>query len=149
MKQTRHSLLKSEDYISISLKKTTTNHYQIVASVNNIKGLFILDTGASNTCVDLFQIEKFNLISENSEIKASSATDLMKETKISKNNFLQIGKWVNKSSSLVLFNLNHINKALSEREVQKVDGIIGADTLKNAKAIIDYGSNKLYLKIKI
>ena len=149
MKQTRHSFLKSKDYISISLKKTTTNHYQIVASVNKIKGLFILDTGASNTCVDLSQIEKFNLISENSEIKASSATDLMKETKISKNNFLQIGKWVNKSSSLVLFNLNHINKALSDREVQNVDGIIGADTLKKAKAIIDYGSNKLYLKIKI
>ena len=149
MKQTRHSFLKSKDYISISLKKTTTNHYQIVASVNNITGLFILDTGASNTCVDLCQIEKYNLISENSEIKASSATDLMKETKISKNNFLQIGKWVNKSSSLVLFNLNHINKALSDREVQNVDGIIGADTLKNAKAVIDYGSNKLYLKIKI
>ena len=149
MKQTRHSFLKSKDYIRISLKKTTTNHYQIVASVNNIKGLFILDTGASNTCVDLCQIEKFNLISENSEIKASSATDLMEETKISKNNFLQIGKWVNKSSSLVLFNLNHINKALSDREVPNVDGIIGADTLKNAKAVIDYGSNKLYLKIKI
>ena len=149
MKQTRHSFLKCEDYASIGLKKTTTNHYQIVASVNNIKGLFILDTGASNTCVDLCQIEKFNLISENSEIKASSATDLMEETKISKNNFLQIGKWVNKSSSLVLFNLNHINKALSDREVPNVDGIIGADTLKNAKAVIDYGSNKLYLKIKI
>ena len=73
----------------------------------------------------------------------------MEETKISKKNFLQIGKWVNKSSSLVLFNLNHINNALSEREVQKVDGIIGADTLKKVKAIIDYGSNKLYLKIKI
>ena len=149
MKQTRHSFLKSKDYISISLKKTTTNHYQIVASVNNITGLFILDTGASNTCVDLCQIEKFNLISENSKIKASSATDLMDETKISKKNFLQIGKWVNKSSSLVLFNLNHINNALSERGVQKVEGIIGADTLKKAKAIIDYGSNKLYLKIKI
>ena len=47
---------------------------------------------------------------------------------------------------LVLFDLNHINSALNEREIQKVDGIIGADTLKKAKAIIDYESNKLYLK---
>ena len=149
VKQTRHSFLKNKGYISLRLKKTETNHYQIVATVNNNKGLFIIDTGASNTCIDLSQTEKFNLISENSKIKASSATDLMEETKISKKNFLQIGKWVNKSSSLVLFNLDHINNALSEREVQKVDGIIGADTLKQAKAIIDYGSNKLYLKIKI
>ena len=124
MKKTRHSFLKSQGYASINLKKTNTNHYQIQASVNNIKGIFILDTGASNTCADLTQ-----------------------ETKISKKNKLQVGKWINKSSSLVLFDLNHINNALSERDIQKVDGIIGADTLKKGKAIIDYEKNRLYLKL--
>ncbi|MDG2368503.1 MAG: retropepsin-like aspartic protease [Flavobacteriaceae bacterium] len=147
MKQTRHFFLKSQGYTSINLKKTNTNHYQIQASINNIEGIFILDTGASNTCVDLNQLEKFNLISEKSEIKASSATDLMEETKISKKNKLQIGKWINKSTSLVLFDLNHINNALNEREIQKVEGIVGADTLKKGKAIIDYEKNRLYLKL--
>ena len=147
MKQTRHFFLKSQGYTSINLKKTNTNHYQIQASINNIDGVFILDTGASNTCADLTQLEKFNLTSEKSEIKASSATDLMEETKISKKNKLQIGKWINKSTSLVLFDLNHINNALSEREIQKVEGIIGADTLKKGKAIIDYEKNRLYLKL--
>jgi hypothetical protein len=147
MKQTRHSFLKSQGYTSINLKKTGTNHYQIKAILNDIGGLFILDTGASNTCTDLTQLEKFKLISETSKIKASSATDLMQETKVSKKNKLQIGKWISKSSSIVLFNMNHINKALNEREVQKVDGIIGADTLKKGKAIIDYGKNRLYLKL--
>ena len=70
----------------------------------------------------------------------------MEETKISKKNKLQIGKWINKSASLVLFDLNHINNALNEREIQKVEGIIGADTLKKGKAIIDYEKNRLYLK---
>ena len=147
MKQTRHFFLKSQGYTSINLKKTNTNHYQIQASINNIEGIFILDTGASNTCTDLNQSEKFNLISEKSEIKASSATDLMEETKISKKNKLQIGKWINKSTSLVLFDLNHINNALNEREIQKVEGIVGADTLKKGKAIIDYEKNRLYLKL--
>ena len=147
MKKTRHSFLKSQGYASINLIKTNTNHYQIQASVNNIEGVFILDTGASNDCADLTQLEKFKLISETSEIKASSATDLMEETKISKKNKLQIGKWINKSSSLVLFDLNHINNALFERDIQKVDGIIGADTLKKGKAIIDYEKNRLYLKL--
>ena len=53
MKQTRHFFLKSQGYTSINLKKTSTNHYQIQASINNIEGIFILDTGASNTCADL------------------------------------------------------------------------------------------------
>jgi|TARA_B110000240_G_C13234585_1_gene340452 hypothetical protein len=147
MKKTRHFFLKSQGYTSINLKKTSTNHYQIEATINNIKGLFILDTGASNTCSDLTQLEKFKLISQKSEIKASSATDLMQETKVSNKNKLEIGKWVNNSCSLVLFDLNHINSALSEREIQKVDGIIGADTLKKGKAIIDYEKSRLYLKL--
>jgi|TARA_B110000459_G_scaffold140771_1_gene153450 hypothetical protein len=147
MKKTRHFFLKSQGYTSINLKKTSTNHYQIEATLNNIKGLFILDTGASNTCSDLTQLEKFKLISQKSEIKASSATDLMQETKVSNKNKLEIGKWVNNSCSLVLFDLNHINSALSEREIQKVDGIIGADTLKKGKAIIDYEKSRLYLKL--
>jgi len=147
MKQTRHSFLKSQGYTSINLKKTGTNHYQIKAVLNDIEGLFILDTGASNTCADLTQTEKFKLVSENSEIKASSATNLMQETKISKKNKLQVGKWNSKSCSVVLFDMNHINTALNERKIQKVEGIIGADTLKKGKAIIDYEKNRLYLKL--
>ena len=147
MKQTRHSFLKSQGYTSFNLKKTGTNHYQIKAILNDIEGLFILDTGASNTCADLTQTEKFKLISENSKIKASSATNLMQETKISKKNKLQVGKWNSKSCSVVLFDMNHINTALNERKIQKVDGIIGADTLKKANAIIDYEKNRLYLKL--
>jgi hypothetical protein len=146
MKQTRHSFLKSQGYTSIKLKKTDTNHYQIEAKINDIEGLFILDTGASNTCTDL-QINKFHLISIDSEVKASSATDLMSETKVSKKNKLQIGKWISKSSPIVLFNMTHINKALSERDIKIVDGIIGADILKKGKAIIDYEKSKLYLKL--
>ena len=147
MKQTRHSFLKSQGYTSINLKKTGTNHYQIKAILNDIEGLFILDTGASNTCADLTQTEKFKLISENSKIKASSATNLMQETKISKKNKLQVGKWNSKSCSVVLFDMTHINTALNERKIQKVDGIIGADTLKKGKAFIDYEKNRLYLKL--
>jgi hypothetical protein len=146
MKQTRHSFLKSQGYTSIKLNKTDTNHYQIEAKINDIEGLFILDTGASNTCADL-QINKFHLISIDSEVKASSATDLMSETKVSKKNKLQIGKWISKSSPIVLFDMSHINKALSERDIKAVDGIIGADILKGGKAIIDYEKSKLYLKL--
>ena len=146
MNKTRNSFLKSQGYISIKLNKTITNHFQIEAMINDIKGLFILDTGASNTCVDL-EKNKFSLISVQSEAKASSATDLIAETKISKKNKLQIGKWKNKSSSIVLFNMTHINNALNERGIESVDGIIGADMLKKGKAIIDYEKNKLFLKL--
>ena len=146
MKKNRDYFIKSEGYFSVKLKKTVTNHYQAKAKINNIEGLFIIDTGASNTCVNLKFSKKFNLIFEESKIKASSATDLMSETKISKKNSLKIGKWIYLKCSIVLFNMDHINKALSERGISDVDGIIGADILKKGKAIIDYEKNRLYLK---
>ena len=147
MIQSRHNFLKSQGFTSINLKTTVTKHLLFEASINGVKGLFILDTGASNSCVDSSQLEKFNLISKKSEIKAASATDNMKDTQISKKNELKINKWVNTSSSIILFNMDHINNALSERLVSKVDGIIGADTLKKSKALIDYEKKKLYLKL--
>ena len=146
MTTTRNFFLKSQGYTSIKLTKTNTNHFQMEAIINDVKGLFILDTGASNTCVDL-EKNKFNLISVKSEVKASSATDLITETKISKKNNLEIGKWKNKYTSIVLFNMKHINKALIERGIECVDGIIGADILKKGKAIIDYEKNRLFLKL--
>jgi hypothetical protein len=46
----------------------------------------------------------------------------------------------------VLFDLVHVNKALTLHEVEEVHGIIGADILQKGKAIIDYNKNVLYLK---
>ena len=43
--------------------------------------------------------------------------------------------------------MNHINNALSEKQIDSIDGIIGADVLKKSRAILDYKSNKLYLKL--
>ena len=47
---------------------------------------------------------------------------------------------------LILFDLTHVNTALINHSSKPVDGIIGADILKRAKAIIDYDKKYLYLK---
>ena len=69
----------------------------------------------------------------------------MTNTKISKNNKfkLESGTKIN----LITFDMSHINNALSEKKIDSIDGIIGADILKKSKAILDYKSNKLYLKL--
>ena len=118
------------------------------AKVNSVSGRFILDTGASNSCVCISLEDKFKVISKESKEKASSANSEMTHTKISKSNIIQIGKWEDKIK-LITFDMSHINNALSEKKVDPIDGIVGADVLKKSKAVIDYESNKLYLKIKI
>ena len=146
MSITLNKFLKSEGYSSVKLIFLETKHYLIEAKVNGIKGRFILDTGASNSCICTSLENKFKIISEESKEKASSANSEMTNTKISESNALQIGKWEDKIN-LISFDMNHINNALSQKKIPPIDGIIGADILKKSKAILDYKSNELYLKL--
>ena len=140
--------LKNKNYIRVPLVFTATNHFEIVAKINDISGRFILDTGASNTCIGLDKIEFFNLISKESEIKAAGAGATNMETLISTKNKIEIGKWRKQKHKIVLFDLTHVNEALTTHKALPVDGVIGADILKKAKAIIDYKKSFVYLKQK-
>ena len=148
MSTTLNKFLKNSGYSSVKLIFLKTKHYLVEAKVNSINGRFILDTGASNSCICTSLEDKFKVISEYSKEKASSANSEMTNTKISKRNIIQIGKWEDKIN-LITFDMNHINNLLSEEKVNPIDGIIGADILKKSKSVIDYESNKLYLKVKI
>ena len=139
-------LLKKKGYVKIPLVLTETNHFEISAKINGNLGRFILDTGASNTCVGIDKIEFFKLISEESEIKAAGAGATEMETLISAKNKIEIGQWKKKKHKIVLFDLVHVNQALTNHNALPVDGIIGADLLKKGKAIIDYDKKSLYLK---
>jgi len=139
-------LLTKKKYIRIKLKKMMTNHLELSAKINGVEGRFILDTGASNSCLGLNLIHHFNLIAVDSEAKAAGAGATDMETQKSENNNLQIGAWQTNKSHLVLFDLTHVNTALTQHDEQEVHGIIGADVLDMGKAIIDYDKLYLYLK---
>ena len=139
--------LQRKNYIKIPLVLTGTNHFEITAKINGVKGRFILDTGASNTCVGFDRIELFNLTSKESKIKAAGGATNM-ETLVSTKNRIKIGDWKKKKLKIVLFDLVHVNEALTAHKAKPVDGIIGADVLKKTKAIIDYDKSCVYLKKK-
>lgn len=147
MEKTLQEFLLDKGYTKIKLKLTKTNHFEIKASINGIKGSFILDTGASSSCVGFEGIDLFNLKVKDSQILAAGAGATDMETKMSKSNKLKIGKWKKDRVVLVLFNLVHVNTALVNHNSKPVDGIIGADILKKGKAVIDYEKKYLYLKL--
>ena len=144
---TLQDFLLEKSYTKVKLKLTRTNHFEIKATINGVSGLFILDTGASNSCVGFEAIETFKLKAKDSKVKAAGAgaTDML--TQISKKNTLKIGKWKQQKVPLILFSLTHVNTTLISHKAKPVDGIIGADVLKKAKAIIDYDRKYVYLKM--
>ena len=123
-----------------------TQHLLIKVKINGVSGNFILDTGASNSCVGYESIERFELTSKKSKTKAAGAGGTGMKTQLSNNNSLQIGSWKNQDFSLVIFDLSHVNEALRQYKAKPVHGIIGADVLMEGKGIIDYYNHYLYLQ---
>lgn len=140
------NILSRKGYTRINLKETKTNHFELKVKINGVKGRFILDTGASNSCVGFDKIEYFKLSATKSKIKAAGAGDSEMDAQEAKGNTCKIGSWRYKKLNLVLFNLSHVNTALENHGAKTVDGIIGADILKKGEAIIDYKKKRLYLK---
>lgn len=138
--------LKGKKYKKIKFTVLKTQHLLIKGKINDVKGNFILDTGASNSCVGFESIEHFKLVAQFSETKAAGAGATGIETQLARNNEIQLGRWKNKKFHLIVFDMSHVNEALTHYKTKPVDGIIGADVLLNGKAIIDYCNHCLYLK---
>ena len=115
-----------------------TNHIIIEAFVNSVKGFFIIDTGATHSCIDLKKIKKFKLDYTISHEKMSSATHQIDQTFNSKNNILKISDLKKNNFEIILFDLSHANKLFNEEGIDEVDGIIGGDILKEFNAKINY-----------
>lgn len=140
-----HEILKKHLYKKVKFKITKTQHLLIKAKINGVRGNFILDTGASNSCVSFEHIAVFNLNAEDSKTMASGAGATGMLTQTARANKLQLGSWKNSDFDLVIFDMSHVNEALTAYKSKTVDGIIGADVLLKGKAIIDYANHYLYL----
>ncbi|RVT79687.1 acid protease [Flavobacterium sufflavum] len=140
-----HEILKKHHYKKVKFKITKTQHLLIKAKINGVRGNFILDTGASNSCVSFEHIALFNLNAEDSKTMASGAGATGMLTQTARANKLQLGSWKNSDFDLIIFDMSHVNEALQTYKSKAVDGIIGADVLLKGKAIIDYANFYLYL----
>ena len=143
---TLYQFLRSRDYTRVRLLTLPTNHYVVIATLNGTAGRFILDTGASTTCISTELATHFHLNPKPSEEKASSASANELDTEVAHHNKLVIGSWSSKRRSVVLFDMQAVNHALQKHDIEAVDGIIGADILQSVNAIIDYKNDWLYLR---
>ncbi len=137
--------LKKHGYQIIYLTTLPSGHHLLGAKLNGKNGNFILDTGASTTCIDENKIEKFKIKAKDTEHKATGAGSNDIDILFSKKNKLKIGNWQIKKIPLVVMNLEHINEVLNIFDIE-IDGIIGADVLHKGKGIIQYEKELLFLK---
>lgn len=140
---------KGNNYLSKKIQILKSGHLITDCLVNGVSAKVIIDTGASNSCIDSNSSEIFKVNVENYDEQASSATEKIKNMFISKNNSIDIVGFVIKNFKLFVFDMNHINETLVENECIKIDGIIGNDILNTYEAIINFKLKKIYLKLDL
>ena len=140
------SFFLKNGYIRIPFKIMNSQHISCNLILNNKKSFFLIDTVASNSCIDKNKSIYFDLIKNDSEIEVAGAgLEKLKVTPTKKSSFIFEN---NKSIklSLMLLDMDSINNSLKEQNSEIIDGILGADFMKKTNAIIDYKSKNIYLK---
>jgi hypothetical protein len=115
-----------------------TNHITCKIIINGVEGNFLIDSGASNSCIDITSDERFKLEKYKKSYSASGAGNgKFDVSKSKKAQISHLGKNIVKLNFL-LIDMESINKALNESDNISVDGILGADFLIKKNALISY-----------
>ena len=139
--------MEKQGFQKTALSVNKAGHFELKLKLNGKYARFILDTGASHTVVDAAAAEKYSVIAGNRKgRKAGGLGTTGLETKVSKDNTIEIGKLSINGQKLVLLDLTHVNLSLENNGSGNVIGIIGADILKKKSAVIDYKGRALFLK---
>tara|TARA_X000000950_G_C13828672_1_gene625129 strand:- start:170 stop:568 length:399 start_codon:yes stop_codon:yes gene_type:complete len=128
----------------IKIKILDSNHILINCKINNVNGNFILDSGASNSCINIKEAKKFKLEFKNSNEKASSVNSKIDQIFYSKNNILEIYPIKKNNFEIIVFDMTNVTNSLKKYEI---DGIIGGDLLVEFNAIINYEKRELSLQL--
>ena len=140
---------KRNNYQSKKIQILQSGHLVADCLINGVSAKLIIDTGASNSCIDLNSVEKFSVQIENYEDQASSATEKIKNMYISNGNSIDIVGFSIENLKLFVFDMDHINKTIKENESIKIHGIIGNDIMDRHEAIISFSEKKIYLKLNL
>ena len=142
------AFLDKEGYVAIPIMENISGHLLVEAQVNGVAGLFIVDTGAGGTVVDLARAEELNLNHEkdNTTFTGAGAGGQGLEVCPSLGNTIEIGNYIRRDFTISLMSLLHVSESLTKLGAEEeITGVIGVDLLKPAKAIIDYSRMMLYL----
>lgn len=128
----------STNKIIIPLRFSKSQHLIGKFILNEKPAIFLIDTGASNSCVDKTRADHFNLEAEGDNLPLQGAgQEKLFAQSSRKSSLYYLGHEIH-NLSFMLIDMDTINGALAEQEEEKIDGIIGADILHKKKANIDY-----------
>lgn len=130
---------------TISWTFLPTGHLLVKGNLNNYEALWIIDTGASYTFIDLQSAEnKLLPLTLSDELAGGVGNSAIAryETIIDR---LYIGDFLLEAHPVAAIDLTHVNEILLLQGANSIDGVIGNDILRQFNAIINYAEQTLTL----
>ena len=131
--------------ISIKFNSLKSKHLYCKIELNNVTGFFLIDSGASNSCIDLKKQDKFKLKKFKKSYSASGAGNEKFDAYKTKKGEFSYNKKVIDKLNFLLIDMGPINVALNKTDNTSVDGIIGVDFLLRNNAVLNFEKMKLYI----
>ena len=141
------AILEPKGFLSIKLKKTKSQHLVAQLKINKREGLFLIDTGASNSCISVDKEDYFSIVRQDEELEMSGAGSEKLKAKPSMKSTINYKETFLLNLKFFLLDMNAINSSLSEQGSLTIDGIIGADLLKRTNAMTYCKSKNIFLKL--
>jgi predicted aspartyl protease len=138
-------LFKKTPPKKIKLKLTKTRHLVCQSRINGVKAVLLIDTGASNSCIALAEKDNFKIAENGEPFEASGAGKDKVKAILGHQCDLILGRHAVGKHAFILLDMQHINATLMQENGKPINGILGADFLKENQAVIDYKNKSLNL----
>lgn len=133
--------------IEIPLRFSGSQHLLGDFELNGHPAIFLIDTGASNSCMDAQLALRFNLDPEGEPLPMTGAGNEKLHAIASKKSELHYRQQLLARLEFMLIDMQSINAAFEEQGEARIDGILGADLLLPQAAVINYKKKQLCLQI--
>lgn len=117
----------------------------INVNINKISAIFLLDTGASTSVIDLRKIDKFTSVKPLKSLDTSSINKEIDTYQVKINEF-SIGESILTNKEFNVIDLINLNNTLSTNHLNVIDGILGNDVIFELVSKIDIENKTLLTK---
>ena len=133
-------------FTAIALKEArTTGHHLVTATINGKEGVFVLDTGANMSVIDVDHAAHFGVEAARGSRGGATGIGGARSAQQTPIESLSLGGVEVRHRRMVLTDLGPLGDALAPLAGGAVHGLIGQDVLKEHRAVIDVERPLLYL----
>ena len=132
-------------YSEIPMKRVSISDFEVAANVNGRKALWLVDTGAAITLLDSALSAKAGVRLNRTNFSVGGAGGGRRRIDIGVVDSLRLSSVRVRSAVIAVSDISANNAAIQEQGKPPIDGYLGADFLREKRAVIDCAQMHLYL----